>query len=215
MASIWDDQDDEPTEVGPGIEPDLNKKPPLEDQLVRSARSIQAEERLRRQQGLGVLSEAFERAQQARTPIDADLLFSRAMDSVGARGRNVLSSMMKNFAGRGIRPGSGAFRGTLSKLAHGMEGQMVGARRDIAIYDQQQRRADAAANMADARTMAVAYGAPVSGVMHSTLQDLFEGQIAREGIQAGVAAQRASSRDRKMGSLGGGLLGLAGSVIGK
>ncbi len=219
--SIQMDENGNIINQGPGVTGDTSLPPglpsgSLEDQLYGSAVGIEAEENRRREEGLGVLQREFDQSRSTLSDlIDPDLLFSRAADSIGARGKRTLSGLMKNFAGRGIRPGSGAFQGAMSRFALGSEGQRIGAQRDVALANQQQRREDAGTLFGMARTMAGAIASPVSGAKHSTLQNLYEGEIAREGIDKGVAAQRASSKDRKMGSLGGGLLGLAGSAFGK
>ena len=188
----------------------------LEDQLGESADRIETEENRRRAQGLGTLTEAFEQSRQTLDDlIDPDLLFSRASDVVGARGRQGVEAIRHSLSGRGLSSQSGAAQGLLSRLAFSQQGQVTGAQRDVALENQRQRQVNAGINFANATRLAVAQGGPVSGVKHDTLTTLLEGKIAREGIAAGVGAQRSASRDNKMGSLGGGLLGLAGSVFGK
>jgi len=199
-----------------GGDADVVEEPSLETQLGESADRIETEEDRRRTQGLGTLTNAFEQSQQALgNLIDPDALFSRVSDAVGSRGRHGVEAIRNSLSGRGLSAGSGAAQGLLSRLAFSQEGSLRGAQRDVALENQRQRQVNAGVNFANATRLAAAQGGPVSGVKHDTLTTLLEGEIAREGIAAGVGAQRSASRDNKMGSLGGGLLGLAGSVFGK
>jgi len=188
----------------------------LEDRMTAEAGQIGAEETRRYDLGLGTLTEAFLNSQREMAAgLDAGLLFSKAADSIGARGSGGLEGIRSSLGSRGLNPNSGAAQGMMSRLLMSQQGSIVGATRDIGIYNKNQRVANAATNFANATTLAIGQQAPVSGIGYENLQNLFEGQIAREGIAAGVASQRAASQDNKMGTLGGGALGLVGRVVGK
>ena len=188
----------------------------LEDQLSASAERIEAEENRRGAKFEDTLTSAFERSQsQLSNLIDPDLLFSRASDVVGARGRQGVEAIRQSLSGRGLSSQSGASQGLLSRLMFSQQGQVTGAQRDVAIENQRQRQINAGIEFAQATQVGLAQNRQVSGAVHDTIGQRIEHNIAREGIAKGVSAQRAASRDNKMGSLGGGLLGLAGSVFGK
>lgn len=188
----------------------------LEGQLQRSAEGIEAEENRRGAAAESTIQGAFDRSQGVMANlIDPDLMFSALSDSIGARGQSALEGLRRSLSGRGISAKSAGAQGLLSRLAGATEGQLIGAQRDTMFENQRQRNINAATNFSNATTLAAVQGRPVSGVRHATIQDLIEKGLAEKGIAAGVSSQRATSRDNKMGSLGGGLLGLAGGIFGK
>lgn len=181
-----------------------------EDQMTRHAEGIEAEETRRYEQGLGTMMDAYRHSQgEIAKSLDPGLLWSKASDNIGARSKGALESMRRQLGASGRQPS----QGLLSRLMMSHEGQLLGAERDITIHNKEKRSALAAQSMGDALKLAIQQQAPVSGIRYENAQNLFEGQLTREGHQAGVASNRAASKDNKMGSLGGGALGLAGSAI--
>ncbi len=192
----------------------VNKTPlGSEQSLIDLAGRVEQQETERYEQGLGTLTDAFRQSQEALSQgLDENLLFSRAADAVGARGKANLSAMRQSLGGRGISPNSGAAGGMLQRMMMSQEGQLIGAKRDIGIYNDQQRAVRSAQGFSNALNLAQYTNAPVSGAMLETSQNIFEGNLAREGIAAMAESQRQASRDRKAGTMGSSVLGLAGSA---
>ena len=189
--------------------------PSLEDQMTTKAGQMESEETRRYEQGLGTLTDAFRRSQEALTKgVDSNLLFSQAADALGARGGQGLEAIRRSLGSRGLNPNSGAAQGMLQRLLMGQQGAITGATRDIGIFNQQQRVTNAGINFSNATNLAIQQQAPVSGIGYENMQNQQEAALTREGIAAGVQSNRAASKDNKNGAIGGGLLGLIGSGLG-
>ena len=205
---------------GGGVRPGANASggsgPGSETDLVSRADEIEAEEQRRQREGVGVVRGAFEESRRTLADlVDPNLLFSQASDAVGARSKRSLEGLRKSLGARGLNPNSGAAQGLLSRLISSQEGQLVGAKRDIALDNQRQRQVNAATNFANALNLSQEINRPVSAVGLDTATNIFEGRIAREGIAAQRASADKASSDNKLGSLGGGALSLVGSAFGK
>lgn len=196
----WFDQWRKPKEdAGP-------KEPSLEDTMKSQAAGIEAEERRRYDQGLGTLSESYRQSQRELTsPLDTGLLFSRASDAIGARSAGQMNAIRSSLGARGLNPNSGVASGMLSRLQYQREGATTGATRDIAIEDKRRREVNAAVSFANALQLANYTQSPVSGVGLETTQNLFEGQIAREGIASQERSNKRASKANKASSVGGAL----------
>lgn len=184
------------------------------EDLHNQAEQIANEERMRYIGGRETLRDAYRQSQQALSSlVDPDLLYSKAADSVGARGRTNLESLRRSLSSRGISPNSGAAQGALSRLAFQTQGDLIGAKRDIALDNQRQRQVNAATQFAQALQLADYTNSPVSGIRYEAAQDAFEGDIAIAGINAQSASQKRSSRSNLLGSIiGGGASILAGLI---
>jgi len=72
-----------------------------EDRMQQEADRIAAEERRRYESGLQTATGAFQQAQSAlMSEVDPNLLFSKAADQIGARGRAGLENIRSSLAGR-------------------------------------------------------------------------------------------------------------------
>lgn len=188
--------------------------PGSEGDLSRRARDIGAEESRRYQQGLGGLTQAFNRTQGILDQgIDTGLLFSRAADASGARARGRVDQLRSSLGARGLNPNSGAASGMLSRLAMAQEGELTGATRDIAIENQKARQLGAAQNFNNAFNLAQYVNSPVSGIEYEASQNIFEGNIAREGLRSQERSADRASKRGLLGSLIGGGLSLLGGLL--
>lgn len=186
------------------------KPPSLEDTMKSQAADIVAQENQRYGQGLGTLQSAYAASQAANQPIDPSLLFSKASDAIGARAMGNMNALRSSLGARGLNPNSGAASGLLQRMAFQQGNDVTGAMKDIAIDNQRQRQVGAAQNFANAMNLANYTNAPASGANLETTQNLFEGQIAREGI----AAQKSSNKAANKSNILGGLIGAGASILG-
>lgn len=181
-----------------------------ESELWDLASGIEAEEGRRYEQGLGTLTGAYNKAQDAFKPVDSSLLFSRATDAIGARGAANMDALRRSLGARGLNPNSGAANGVLSRLMFENNNAVTGATRDIAIENQKQRQINAAQSFAAAMNLANFQNSPVSGAKSETSQNIFEGDLTREGIKAQAKAQKSANKTNLIGAG----IGLVGSVLG-
>jgi hypothetical protein len=204
-----------PDPEAPAAPADAAPKPPsLEQQMTDEANRMAAQEFGRQEESIRTAEHQFgETKSELANLVDPALMFSLRSDQIGARSKRALSNLRTSLSGRGVGAHSGAARGSLERLALGIENAAVSGRRDVELANQRTRMVNAATNFANAVNLSQIQAQPVSGIQYENLQNLFEGQIAREGIHAMASAQRAASKDRKAGSLGGGVLGLAGSAV--
>jgi len=188
-------------------------KPGTEADLISQADRIETQENQRYESGLGTLSSAFADSQAVfKQGLDQDLLFSRASDAVGARAKSSVESIRRSLGSRGLNANSGAAQGLMSRSMFSQQGQLIGADRDVAIEDRKFRQVNAATNFANALNLAGYTSQPVSGARLETSQNIFEGNIAREGIASAAASQRYAAKKNKQGQIGGGILGMAGKI---
>lgn len=187
------------------------KPPSLEDTMKSQAADIVAQENQRYGQGLGTAQQAYGQSQSVLSQmIDPSLLFSKASDAIGARSVGNMNALRSSLGARGLNPNSGAASGLLSRMAFDQNNAITGATRDVAIENQRQRQVNAAQSFANAMNLANYTNAPVSGANLETTQNLFEGQIAREGI----AAQKSSNKAANKSNVLGGLIGAGASILG-
>ena len=183
----------------------------LENEMRSRASDIARQEQQRYESGLGVARDAYARSERSLSQlIDPDLLFSRASDAIGARGVDSMNRMRQSMGARGINPNSGAANGMLSRLAFEQNNAITGATRDVAIENQRQRQVNAAQSFQNAMNLSAYINSPVSGIEYENAQNLFEGQIAREGI----ASQRDSNHEAAQTGLLGSIIGAVGGVLG-
>ena len=170
------------TDPKSGVDPwDLN----TEEALIAQARRAEDVELQRYEEGKGILSQAFQESRtKLNTDIDANLLFSRASDSVGAQSKRNIESLRRSLGGRGLRASSGAAQGMLSRIAFQKEGALTGATRDIAIENQRQRQVNAAVNFANALNLANFTNAPHPQAGLDVLANLTDLKLAREGLRS-------------------------------
>lgn len=193
-----------------GSKPAAPAAPNYEKQMQAQAGSIEAQENQRYQSGLATATGAFNKAQQVLSQgVDTSLLFSQAADQIGARAGANMEALRSSLGARGLNPNSGAAQGLLSRLAFNQENALTGATRDIALEDQKRRQVNAALSFSNAMQLAGLINAPVSSVGLDTTQNLFEGQIAREGI----ASQRKSNKEANKTNILGGLIGGGASIL--
>ena len=179
-----------------------------EDTLRGISHDITGQENARYQQGLGTLTDAYRSSQAAMQPIDSALLFSKLADSVGARSAGALNSLRTSLGARGISPNSGAASGLMERLAFQNQNAIVGGTRDIAIENQKERQTMAAQNFANALNLAGYTNSPVSGVNLDTETSIFEGLLARRGIESAQKSQKRAARQDTIN----GLIGLGGGL---
>jgi len=226
MASIFDGLDTRgrgggtggegiPGAGGPGgpatpkSEPEPDTGPGSEADLIAQAERVEDEENRRYRSGLDVLNPAFENAQNVLSQgVDTNLLFSQAADAVGSRSRGSLRALRRSMGARNINPNSGAAQGLMSRMIAQNQGALIGASRDIAISDRDARQRNAAVNFGNALNLAGFRNAPVSSARLQTSQNIFEGNIAREGIAAMAASQGRASKDNKKASTTSSVLGI-------
>lgn len=186
----------------------------LEDQMREQAAGMEAEEKRRYEESLGIATNAYDQSNSALSKlIDPSLLFSRAADQIGARGAANLSALRSSLGSRGLNPNSGAAHGALSRMAFETNNSVVGATRDVEIENQRQRQVNAAVSFANAMNLANLTNAPVSGVGLETTQNLFEGQLTREGIKAQKDSNKSANKTNMIGGVIGGLSSLIGGLI--
>lgn len=179
--------------------------------MVRSAQDIAKTEGERYGAGLDTLTGAYNESRRSMADlIDPNLLFSKASDAIGARSGQQLNDLRSSLGARGLNPNSGAASGMLSRLQFQREGALTGATRDIAIENQRQRQVNAALNFSNALNLANYQNSPASAVMLDTYQNLFEGDIAREGIRS----QRKSQQEANQTNFLGGLIGAGAGILG-
>ena len=152
--------------------------------LMNAAGNVEAEEGRRYEEGIGYAKDAFATAQtELMKGPDQDLLFSRAADSIGARGRRSLESVFGSLSGRGLSPTSGAGRSMVGRLAGEQTGALIGADRDIAIDTRAKRQANAAQNFINALNLSGQIQGDVSTARMDMGLNLFEGNLVREGME--------------------------------
>lgn len=160
----------------------------LADQVLRmrqGAKGIEEEEYRRYEEGLRPVQAAYDEAHKILSEgIDTDRAYSKAADAIGAQSNSLLEGMRSNLVGRGLSPGSGVAKSMLSKLAATTQGQLIGSAREVAIQNQQQRYVNAAANFANAMNLSDRVMQPVPGAVFENEQNIFEGMLGWEGIQA-------------------------------
>lgn len=179
------------------------------------AERIESEEYRRYGEGLGVAQDAYKQSSEVLNQgIDADLLFSRAADTAGARSRGLVESLRSSLGARGLSPNSGAAQGLLSRIAMSQQGELIGAKRDIAIENQRQRQVNAAVNFANALNLASYTNSPVPGARLETDQNIFEGLLGMYGVNRMSEAQSKAGKQNILGSLIGGGTSILGSLIG-
>lgn len=184
--------------------------PGSESDLVRRADDIERTEYGRYGEGKGFAVDAFKNAQtELSKGIDTDLLYGKALDSSGAQARSSVESLRSSLGARGLNPNSGAAQGMLSQMALQQTGQLVGAKRDIALADRETRQKNAAVNFANALNLAGYINSPVPQIGLDTSTSIFEGNLAREGMANQMASNNAAN---KTNILGAGI-GAAGSVL--
>ena len=185
-----------------------------EQEMWDLAGGIEDKENQRYQLGLDTLTNEYNQTKNSLSQlIDPDLLFSKAADSIGARAKGNMNALRSSLGARGLNPNSGAANGMLQRFQMQQTGDVIGATRDVAIENQRQRQVNAAMNFANALNLANFQNAPVSGAKLETSQNIFEGNIAREGIAAQSKSQKQASKDNKTGTIVGSLAGLAGGLI--
>lgn len=182
-----------------------------EDKLRSLANDIQTEEQRRYGQGISGLQGAYTDSRNALSSmIDPSLLFSKASDAVGAKSIQALNGFRQSLGARGLNPNSGVAGGMLQRLLFQNEQALTGASRDIAIENQHQRQTNAAINFANALNLSNAINAPVSGVNLETEQNIYEGQLAKYGIDK----QAKATKDAGKNNILGGLIGAGASILG-
>lgn len=179
-----------------------------EGELRRRASDIEGEEYGRYQGGLGVLQSAYAKAQGALD--NTDLLFSKAADAIGARSGMALNALRQSLGARGLNPNSGAASGMLARLMADRENSVMGAMRDTAIARQQA----AAQNFQNALNLAVYQNAPVSSVGLDTETNIFEGLLARRGIESAQKSEKRAAKNSLYGGLIGGGANLLSGLLG-
>lgn len=193
------------------------KNPPrlsLEDEMRAKSGTIEAEEKRRYEEGLGIAKGAYAKSEDALSKmIDPSLLFSRAADGIGQRGIQNMNALRSSLGARGINPNSGAANSALSRMAFDTGNAVTGATRDIEIENQRQRQVNAAVSFANALNLANQVNAPVSGVGLETTQNLFEGQLAREGMATQKKIAKNANKTDLFGGIFKGLTGLAGLAL--
>ena len=186
-----------------------------EGDLIQKADELERLELDRHAAGLGTLSGAYEDARAAfQDTVDPDVLFSRSMDQVGARGKQMLSNVRRSLGGRGLSPHSGAAHGALSRLIHEQTGQIYGERRQTALDARRERQVNAARSFAAALTLANFQNAPVPGIGYDARQASFEGTLAREGMRSAERIAESTGDAQRDAARTSGGLGILGSLIG-
>lgn len=194
--------------------PVLPKGQALENEMRSQAGDIARQEEQRYQSGLGLLNTAYHDSQKSLSSlIDPSLLFSKASDAIGARGVANMNTLRSSLGARGLNPNSGAASGLLSRMAFENNNAVVGATRDVALENQRQRQVNAAQSFANALNLANFTNSPVSGVQLETTQNLFEGQLAREGIAAQERSNKRANKSNKASGVGGAIGGIAKGLI--
>jgi len=179
--------------------------------MVNAADRIASEENNRYQAGLGIAQSAYQDARAAlNETVDPNLLFSQAADQIGARGRAGLENIRSSLGSRGLNPNSGAAQGMLSRLMFQQQGNIVGAKRDIALDQQKQRQVNAALNFANALNLSGYVNSPVSGIQYENWLNLYQGELAKMGLNAQIDMSNQASEQNALS----GVLGLVGGVAG-
>lgn len=172
--------------------------------LRRRAGDIEREERQRYGAGLDVASHAY--AKSASALDNTDLLFSKAADAIGARSGMALNALRQSLGARGLNPNSGAAGGLLSRLMAERESSVMGAMRDTALA----RATMAGQNFQNALNLAVYGNAPVPVAGLDTEQSIYEGLLARKGLESANKSEKRAAKNSLYGALAGG----AGSIFG-
>jgi len=191
-----------------------NPAPGSAQGLWNEAENIAAQERVRYQEGRNIATTAFNQAREALSQqVDPNLLFSKAADEIGARGKAALQNIRSSLGARGLNPNSGAAQGMLSRLIFQQQGALTGAKRDIALSNQKERQVNAALNFANALNLSGYINSPVSGIKYEAQQSIFEGNLAREGLAAQERMQRDANQTNLLGSILGGVGGIIGGIL--
>lgn len=192
--------------------PTITKTDPLalgESNLRSMSAGIGAEENRRYGQSVGTATDAYNSLRS--TPlVDPNLLFSQAADSIGARSGANLEALRSSLGARGLNPNSGAASGMLQRLLFQQGNEVTGAIRDTALQNQKDRQTKAAQDFAAAMNLAGVQNSPVSQIGLDTEQNIYEGQLAKYGIDK----QAKSAKKAGQNNVLGGLIGAAGSVLG-
>jgi hypothetical protein len=193
--------------------PTITKTDPfaLSESTMRSQSSaIEAEENRRYGEGVGGAKDAYASLTKALLePTDTSLLFSKASDAIGARGGGQMDALRTSLGARGLNPNSGAASGLLQRLMFNQENALVGAQKDIAIDAKARRDTNAATAFAAALNLNDRINAPVSQIGLDTTTNIYEGQIAKYGIDK----QAKSAKKANESNMLGGLLGAGASIL--
>lgn len=189
----------------------LNAMQTSENRMRDLAGNIQSTEENRYAQGIGNLQSAYASSNAALSQmVDPSLLFSKASDAVGAKSVGALNALRQSLGARGLNPNSGAAGGVLERLMFQNDQALTGATRDIALENQRQRQVNAAINFANALNLTREINAPVSGANLETEQNIYEGQLAKYGIDKQAKATKEAGKNNVLG----GLIGAGASILG-
>lgn len=176
--------------------------PRVEQNMTGAADQIAATERNRYESGLGVATGAFEQAQAALgEQVNPDLLFGQASDQIGARGRAGLESIRSSLGSRGLSANSGAAQGMLSRLIFQQQGNITGAKRDIALTNQKERQVNAALNFANALNLSGYINSPASGIQYENWLNLYQGELAKQGLNTQIDIANQANESDPLGTL--------------
>lgn len=154
-----------------------------EDMMRTQAGAIESEENRRYQQGFGLANQAYSdlRSTLAST-VDPSLMFSKAADAIGARSSANLEALRGSLGARGLSPNSGAASGLLQRLAFQQGNSVMGAIKDTELESQRMRQVNAATQFGAALNLAGYANSPVPQIGLDTTQNIYEGQLAKYGI---------------------------------
>ncbi len=121
-----------------------------------------------------------------------------------------MNALRSSLGARGLNPNSGAAGGLLSRLAYEQGNAVIGAQKDTAIENQKQRQIAAAQNFSNALNLANYTQSPVSGANLENTQNIYEGTLAKYGIDK----QAKSAKNAASASTTGGIIGAIGGILG-
>lgn len=165
------------------------------------------QETLENQRFQGALSGLVDAEREAHASlsedIDTNLLFGRAADAVGGQTRQGLDAIRRSLGARGLSAGSGAATGLLQRLLFQRDAALTGAKRDTAIFNQQNRQARAAQKFANALNLADFRDRPVPSAIMDAAVNAAAIDLAREGLASQERSTRRAGRNQLLSGLFG------------
>lgn len=191
----------------------VGRVPGSEEDLIHQASLIEANENVRYTEARGVLETAHRQFREAMNDgFDEQAHYTEALDNVGAQNKRAISGIRRSLGARGLNPNSGAAQGILSRLIMSNRGQLIADRRRGREIARRERQANEATSFANALNLAGLINSPVSGAMLETSQNIFEGNLVREGLDVQREAND-SAKDANFLEIALGAIPIIGDIL--
>ncbi|MCP3975968.1 MAG: hypothetical protein GY720_15920 [bacterium] len=154
--------------------------------------------------------ESFNRDFEGRQDRLSRMFRSQASDQIGAQAREGFRGLRGMIGRRGLNPNSGTAAALADRIAGRQQGQLIGARRDIALDEERRRRDHALTRLQAGGKLADRIATPPSVLRLDAIQDV-TGVLRAKSQEAEARSQ--SRKLRKDAMIAGGL-NAAGTIAG-